>query len=126
MFAPGANAETSWTSRIDSPEPGPLPGPPSTLIGVQAAEHRRGLGRAEVARVEGLEVARRERLQLVDGDVLADAGVAGAVQAEDAVRVRDLVVGQAAEVLRPLSSRRRTRVGEPGRMGERSGAFAAG
>ena len=66
---------------------------------VEAAEHRRSAGRAEVARVEGLEIARRERLQLVDGDVLARAGVAGAVEAEDAVRVGDLVVGQAAEVL---------------------------
>ena len=84
---------------------------------VHAAEHLSGGGRAEVALVERLEVGHRERLQLEDRDVLAGAGVAGAVEAEGAVRVRDLVVGQAAELLgrvRRGGARRR----RAGRVGE--------
>ena len=111
-------------SRMDSPLPGPAGWPPSTLT-VHAAEHRGGLRRAEVAGVERLEVGRRKRLELVDRDVLAGAGVAGAVEAEDAVGVGDLVVGQAAELLgrgcRVGAGRGRARG-----MGERSGALAEG
>ena len=64
---------------------------------VQPLEHARGGGGAEVAGVERLDVRAREGLELVEGDVLAGAEVAAAVEPEGAVAVGDLVVGQAAE-----------------------------
>ena len=87
-------------SSRDSPLPAPAGWPPSTGIGVETRGHRRRRRRAEVARVERLDVGRGERLQLEHRDVLAGAEVAGAVEAEGAVGVRDLVVRQAAVLRR--------------------------
>ena len=66
---------------------------------VQPLEHARGRGSAEVARVERLDVRAQERLELVDGDVLARTEVAAAVEPEGAVRVGDLIVGQPTELV---------------------------
>ena len=63
---------------------------------VLAAEHLLGSRSAEIARVEHLDVRRRVRLELEDGDGLAGSEVTGAVQAVQPVRGSDLAVGQAA------------------------------
>ena len=87
-------------SSNDSPLPAPSGCPPSTEIGVEAGGHGRCGRRPEVARVKGVDVAGVERLQLEHRDVLARADVVRAVEAERAVGVCDLVVGQAAELRR--------------------------
>ena len=100
-------------SRSDSPLPAPVGWPPSTGNGGEAAGHRGRRRRAEVALVERVDVARGERLELEHRDVLARADVVRAVQAEGAVRVRDLVVRQAAVLRRRRLVRRVHGVGDP-------------
>ena len=57
------------------------------------------MGGTEVAGVEGLDVARKEGLKLVDGDVLPTAEVTELVKTEGAVRVGNGVVSETARVL---------------------------
>jgi hypothetical protein len=94
---------------LTAPRPGRLAA--VDLDHVQPSDHRQRLRGAEIAAVERLDVRAQERLELVDVDRLAGAEIADVVQAEGAVRVGDLIVGQAAEALRGGRRRRARRRG---------------
>ena len=61
---------------------------------MQAAGHGRRLGGTEVAGVEGGDVRRGERLELVDGDGLAVAVRPGLVETVGAVEGGEGVIGE--------------------------------
>jgi hypothetical protein len=65
----------------------------------QPIEHGGRLARPEIAGIERADVRAQKRLKLVQGDVLARAEIAAVVEAERAVRLGDLIVGQPAECL---------------------------